>query len=278
MEQQLKLLIIQRELKNKIRTILYKLSIILGICEECIIIKSNLNKTNKSIEDIEKLIQDKNDIIQAITLNNREIRDIDNNIYNIKNSLNSFRNEKENINYNLNMISQYNTEYNEYKSKFEKIKVLKYHSTPTTGIQLMFIDMYISKILGAANELICRLFNNQFTLLPFIITETEFAIPVAVNGGINHDDISSMSGAQIAIISMVISVAILSQTSTKLNILIPDEVDATFDEVNRREYLNMINTLIAMIGSNQCILVSHNSEYNITDDSTIYLQEYCSNY
>jgi hypothetical protein len=129
---------------------LFDLSIILGICEECIIIKSNLNKTNKSIEDIEKLIQDKNDIIQAITLNNREIRDIDNNIYNIKNSLNSFRNEKENINYNLNMITQYNTEYNEYKSKFEKIKVLKYHSTPTTGIQLMFIDMYISKILGAA--------------------------------------------------------------------------------------------------------------------------------
>ena len=257
---------------------LFDLSIILGICEECIIIKSNLNKTNKSIEDIEKLIQDKNDIIQAITLNNREIRDIDNNIYNIKNSLNSYRNEKENINYNLNMIFQYNTEYNEYKSKFEKIKVLKYHSTPTTGIQLMFIDMYISKILGAANELICRLFNNQFTLLPFIITENEFAIPVAVNGGINHDDISSMSGAQIAIISMVISVAILSQTSTKLNILIPDEVDATFDEVNRREYLNMINTLIAMIGSNQCILVSHNSEYNITDESTIYLQEYCSNY
>ena len=179
---------------------------------------------------------------------------------------------REMINYQLNLMTQYIQELDEYKTMYDKIETLKYYSSPTTGIQLLFTNIYMNKILDNANKLLCNLFNGQFALLPFIITENEFRIPVAVDGGLNHDDITTMSSAQIALLSMIISISLLSQTSTKLNIIVGDEIDAPFDGTNRREFFDILDKLRIMVHANQCVLISHNSELSQYDCDIILLK------
>ena len=90
--------------------------------------------------------------------------------------------------------------------------------------------------------------------------------------GINHDDITSMSSAQIALISMIISISLLSQTSTKLNIIVGDEIDAPFDSENRREFIDILTQLMSLVKSSQCVLISHNSEIPMADCDIILLK------
>ena len=89
---------------------------------------------------------------------------------------------------------------------------------------------------------------------------------------INHDDITSMSSAQIALISMIISISLLSQTSTKLNIIVGDEIDAPFDSQNRREFIDILNQLMSLVKSSQCVLISHNSEIPMNECDVILLK------
>ena len=132
--------------------------------------------------------------------------------------------------------------------------------------------MYFGKIIDNANRILQNLFGGMFALMPLVVSDNEFKIPVAVNGGINHDDITSMSSAQISLISMIISIALLSQTSTKLNIIVGDEIDAPFDSENRREFVNILYQLMNLVGASQSVLISHNSEISASDCDVILLK------
>ena len=59
---------------------------------------------------------------------------------------------------------------------------------------------------------------------------------------------------------MIISISLLSQTSTKLNIINGDEIDAPFDGDNRRQFFEILYKLMYLVNANQCVLISHNSE------------------
>ena len=197
------------------------------------------------------------------------------NISELKTQLEPLKKEREALKYKINLSMEYDKEYKEYNSAYSKIETLKYYCSPTTGIQLLFANMYLNKIMENANNILCKLFNGAFALLPLVITESEFRIPVAVNGGINHDDITSMSSAQISLISMIISISLLSQTSTKLNIIVGDEIDAPFDSENRREFINILTQLMSLVKSSQCVLISHNSEIPMANCDIILLR--CEN-
>jgi DNA repair exonuclease SbcCD ATPase subunit len=158
------------------------------------------------------------------------------------------------------------------KEMLDKIEVIKYYTSPTTGIQLVFATLYLSKILEKANWMLSGLFGGAFNILPFVITEDEFRIPIAVQGGLNHDDITSMSSAQVALISMIISISMLSQVSTKMNIIVGDEIDASLDTENRRRFFDILLGLMDMVNASQSVLISHNSEYTQNECDIIWLR------
>lgn len=158
------------------------------------------------------------------------------------------------------------------KEMLDKIEVIKYYTSPTTGIQLVFATLYLSKILEKANWMLSGLFGGAFNILPFVITEDEFRIPIAVQGGLNHDDITSMSSAQVALISMIISISMLSQVSTRMNIIVGDEIDASLDTENRRRFFDILLGLMDMVNASQSVLISHNSEYTQNECDVIWLR------
>ena len=228
------------------------------------------------VEDAIKVIQDEIDTnkanIDKIQAINSDIEKLNVNISEIKEQLEPLKKEKTSLEYKRNISVEYSKEVDEYTKMYNKIDKLKYYCSPTTGIQLLFADIYLNKIIGQANRILQGLFRGDFALLPLVITENEFRIPVAVNGGINHDDITSMSSAQISLISMIISIALLSQTSTKLNIIVGDEIDAPFDGENRREFMTILYQLMGLVNSSQCVLISHNSEIPMDDCDVIVLR------
>lgn len=267
----------QKSIENnsKIKQYSEEIQIHLNELETLKYLQKNINNCidiRNSYLSVQKIITDKEEIIEEMSKYSASYNTAMNNIQSIAQTLEACKKEKEEISYNLRMCSQYVAELQQYTANYQKIETIKYYTSPSTGIQLMFVNMYMNNILNNANRLLTGLFGGQFSLMPFIISSTEFRIPVAVDCGLNHEDITTMSSAQISLISMIISVALLNQTSTKLNIIIGDEIDAPFDTVNRIQFFDILKKLMTLVNSNQCVLISHNSEIEESDCDVIFLK------
>ena len=81
-----------------------------------------------------------------------------------------------------------------------------------------------------------------------------------------------MSSAQIAMISMILSFSFLYNSSTKYNILKLDEIDGPLDANNRLMFLDVLNNVMNMMGTEQCIMISHNTELQAEDSDVILLK------
>ena len=240
--------------------------------EDIFNLRASLNECEESLRILNEEIEKDRSNIDRIEKLNSDIEKLNVNISELKSQLEPLRKTAESLRYRITLSIEYSKEYEQYNMMYTKIETLKYYCSPTTGIQLLFANMYLNKIMDNANKILSRLFGGTFALLPLIITESEFRIPVAVRGGINHDDITSMSSAQISLISMIISISLLSQTSTKLNIIVGDEIDAPFDSENRREFMNILTQLMGLVNSSQCVLISHNSEIPLNNCDVILLK------
>ena len=184
----------------------------------------------------------------------------------LNNDLNVILSERDKIASSKTLLEDYIRDLELYNKNFSILETIRYYLSPTTGIQTVFMRTYMGNIILKANELLSLIFNGQFIIQPFVINESEFRIPCLGNGLVN-DDISSMSTSQICMISMILSFAILSNSSTDYNILKLDEIDGGLDTENRIQFIGLLKQLITMVGCEQCFLISHNMEYDA--DTTV---------
>jgi hypothetical protein len=105
----------------------------------------------------------------------------------------------------------------------------------------------------------------------FVLNEKEFRIPVFGNG-LPHDDVSSMSNAQVSMIQMIISFVLLHQSSSKYNIVKLDELDSMLDTKNRLQFVYVLEKVREILGIEQTIIISHNNEINLNEASIIVLK------
>lgn len=173
--------------------------------------------------------------------------------------------------YKIVLYNDYAKEYKEYKESYHKIETIKRYCSPTTGIQTIYMNMYMNNILGISNQILSSFFGGDFVLQPFIINEKEFRMPV-LGSGILNDDISSMSTSQICMISMIISFALLHKSSSIYNIVKLDEIDGGLDTNNRLAFFNALNDLMINMGFRQCLMISHNTELNMNNMDVIILK------
>lgn len=177
----------------------------------------------------------------------------------INQEINPLMHERDRLNHQMRLVDDYNRELESLTMQYNTLETIRYYSSPTTGIQLVFMEMYMGKVIQIANNLLSMFFGGQFKILPFIINESEFRIPCAGEGILN-DDISSMSSAQIAMISMILSFSFLYNSNSRYNILKLDEIDGPLDATNRIMFIDVLNNVMNMMGTEQCIMISHNTE------------------
>lgn len=166
------------------------------------------------------------------------------------------------LKYRLILYDDYVKEYAQYSSEFNKIETIRRYCSPTTGIQTLFIEMYMNKIIGISNQLLSMLFRGEYLLQPFVVNEKEFRMPV-LGSGILNDDISSMSTSQICMISMILSFSLLHQSSTIYNIIKIDEIEGGLDIQNRSAFFGVLQNLMDTLCFEQCVMISHNAELNM---------------
>lgn len=249
------------------------------------LIQSNINNRMQTIEDLKQKRDRINTVIEinktleecqgtrdSLKLEYSQIKDkikqIDEHfttITNFKNSLFQLRGELDplkaqfdEIAFNRKLLVDYKVEYNYYAEKYNKIVMLKKFSSPN-GIQTEFMNIYMGDTLETTNNLLSFFFNGEIQILKPVINENEFRIPCIVEG-LARDDISSCSNAQISMISMILSFAMITQSSDIYNIIRLDEVDSSLDWANRMEFRRAILKLIEMLNIEQLFIVSHSTE------------------
>lgn len=229
----------------------------------------------KTLTDSKQLLVDEYHTIDISIKKIKEyiehINHIQGELDNIQHDIDPLQNEKDNTNFALTSVQSYKSELAEYSEKYNQINILKKYSSPTSGIQTIYMDMYMGKTLTMANQLLSMLFNGEYRLLPYVINENEFRIPF-VGSGMTVDDISSGSTSQICMIGMIMNLVLLFQASSKYNIVFLDEIDGGLDGMNRGLFINTLYQLINILGINQLIMISHNIESDLSNVDLIKLK------
>lgn len=246
--------------------------------------EADMNNRKYRLELLAKLVSDKNryfSIKEELAKINDAIQQIDECKYHIrekqlegrtvKEKMDNLQRQINSLNFALQQAEQYNAELATLRAQYDRIETIKHYSSPTKGIQLVFMELYMGRILNLANELLSFLFNGEYVIQPFIINESEFRIPCLGQGCLN-DDISSMSSSQLTMISMIISFALLHTSSSKYNILKLDEIDGPLDENNRIMFVDVMNRIMDIMSVEQCIMVSHSSELQVDTSDVILLK------
>ena len=177
------------------------------------------------------------------------------------------------INGMLTMLAEYQTDYNQVKDKYQMIELVKKYTSPSSGIQTLFIEVYMNKALDLANQILSMIFGGEYRLLNFVINQNEFRIPF-VGSGLPVDDISSGSTSQICIIGMIINLVLLHQASVKFNIPRLDEIDGGLDSRNKLDFINILYKTSELLGIEQMFMISHSAELELQNVDIIRLRSH----
>ena len=278
------------DLNNKLNIIRNKID---KSNNELLILKTNLSNYNEIqiqldnyilyIDNRNELIREKNELISQYNKIKSDIQTIKDCISNldlyskkiedINKEIEPLVKDKETINHGLIMLQEYLNEIKVYKDKYEKIEIIKRYSSPNKGIQTLFIEMYMHTTLSLANQLIEIIFGGDYILLPYIINDNEFRIPIG-RYGLKNDDISSLSTAEVSMISMILSFVLFKQSSTRYNIPSLDEIDGGLDNHNRIKFDSLIDQIMNILNMEQILMISHNNELNMDNCDVIILKTY----
>ena len=222
------------------------------VCDKINTLSNNGSVLSKDIESIRTCLDNINKLQSSIN--------------NFNSELEPAQKEQEEIKFSLKMLDQYQKELELLNLKYEKVEMVRKYSSPSKGIQTLYMELYMGKTLKIANELLAMLFDGDLVLMDYIINENEFRIPVkSLSSSIINDDIKSCSSAQRSMISMIISLALSMQGSGKCNIIRLDEVDSPLDESNRASFIPTINKMMMAMNISQCLMISHSSESELSN-------------
>lgn len=194
-------------------------------------------------------------------------------LMNLQRAKNDIEPQISRINGMLTMLAEYQTDYNQVKDKYQMIELVKKYTSPSSGIQTLFIEVYMNKALDLANQILSMIFCGEYRLLNFVINQNEFRIPF-VGSGLPVDDISSGSTSQICIIGMIINLVLLHQASVKFNIPRLDEIDGGLDSRNKLDFINILYKTSELLGIEQMFMISHSAELELQNVDIIRLRSH----
>ena len=177
------------------------------------------------------------------------------------------------INGRLVMLESFKIEYKEYSDKYNMVDTLKKYSSPTSGIQTVFMSIYMNKTLELANQVLSMVFGGQYHILDYIINSNEFRIPF-IGDGMTVDDISSGSTSQVCMMGLAMNLVLLYQASTRYNITRLDEIDGGLDTKNRLRFVDALYKIIDILKMDQLFIISHSIELELSNVDVIRLKMY----
>lgn len=251
---------------NEIKNIKDQLELQIGILKNNKELKHTYEITITKLDEIDKSIKELHeDATKYNEYNNNlaKLKEEENNL-----TLSSIPQLKHNIdqgNYQLILYDQYKKEYTYYSDLFDKLEMVK-QNTSIHGIQADIMDIQMSQMINLINQLAAMMFGSRFLLQKFEINADNFNIPVFDKETEEiRSDISLMSNSQLSQLSMIISFVLLYNASKNYNIIRLDEIDNNLDNDNRMQFFNLINLIMSILHFDQCVLISHNYELDLSN-------------
>lgn len=232
-----------------------------------------IKELNSSKQNYESQLRLVSDNIEKISKEIDNINKYEGALKGVNSELIPISQMRDNFTFSLTKLEEYKQELQEYQDKYNLIELLKKYSSPTKGgIQTIFMQLYMDKTLSLANQLLGMLFNGDIELLPYIINENEFRIPTRSNiTNLVTDDVSNCSTSEKSMIAMILSFALAFHGSQTYNIVRLDEVDGGLDQANRAIFPLILDSIIQMLQIEQCFIISHSSESDMSDVDVISL-------
>lgn len=224
--------------------------------------KEATEKKQSLKNEFEGIKEDIKKIKVYVDSNNTILSDLSN----LEKELNPLKEQKEELKYSLSLLATYNQDLAIYKEHYDTIEFIRKCCSPSSGIQTIYMSIYLNKTISLANELLSNFFNGDIRLDNPEINQNEFRIPFVGPSGIPVSDISTGSTSQRCMMSMVLSFVLLMQGSIKYNILRLDEIDGGLDTENRMVFTSVLYMLMEVLNVSQSILISHSIEtetYNV---------------
>ena len=163
-----------------------------------------------------------------------------------------------------NALSQYvilKKELNHFNQIFDEMTLVKEALSSKKGMPLYQIKHYLGNTEEITNELLDIAYDGQIYIDKFHITPTEFRIPF-YNKGKKLKDVKFASQGELSFLSIALSFGLSSQSLSKYNIMLLDEIDGPLDSKNREKFIRILENQIARIGSEQNFLITHNNMFS----------------
>jgi len=214
-----------------------------------------------TIKDNIRLVKEKADSVNSIK----------NSLVSIDKMIDETEREVSELKFSVASLYNYNKEIATYKQNYERMLFIKNACSPGSGtsIQSEYVKMYMNDIISTCNSLLSYMFNGSIKLQLPIIGDKDFSIPFIGPFGMVVPDVSYGSTAQKCMIGLAFSCASLLRSSTKYNIPRLDEIDGGLDTENRYGFITALNFLLDTMNTSQCIMISHNNEFDTQSVSKI---------
>ena len=191
---------------------------------------------------------------QAIFSLEREIKDCNKKIQKITNEIQELKNR----------LSQYKTikkELNKYDKYYDEMYLVREALSSKKGMPLYHIKQYFGNTEEITNELLNIAYNGEVYIDKFHITPNEFQIPFYIRGK-KMKDVKYASQGELSFLSIALSFGLSSQSLSKYNIMLLDEIDGPLDSRNREKFIRILENQIERIGSEQNFLITHNNMFS----------------
>ena len=129
------------------------------------------------------------------------------------------------------------------------------------GMPLYHIKQYFGNTEEITNELLNIAYNGEVYIDKFHITPNEFQIPFYIRGK-KMKDVKYASQGELSFLSIALSFGLSSQSLSKYNIMLLDEIDGPLDSRNREKFIRILENQIERIGSEQNFLITHNNMFS----------------
>lgn len=162
-------------------------------------------------------------------------------------------------------LAEFRERHERFSADYAAEKAVRDACDPKRGIPLAHTRRFLERTKAAANELLDDAYGGRFRI-DFEVTEREFLIPVRKTDGETLPDVKVGSDGERAMVTSILSLALLGRYLRLYPIFCLDEVDAVLDEHFRPMFATILGGQIDRLGLTQVFVISHNEEFR--DSST----------
>lgn len=180
----------------------------------------------------------------------------------IDDELGPLRKEQDRIKFNIEKLREYTARKADLDSNLANVSAVRDALSPTKGIPLLFIEVYLRQTKTIANRMLDIAWGGKFFLDSFELTDKDFFIRAKKDSGELVEDISLTSQGEQALSGIALSMALMQQAMRKYNVMSLDEIDAELDAKNRRSFVDIMDQQMDELGIEQVFIITHNREFD----------------